>query len=227
MAESPVGMLRRVFRVLAFGILASGLGASCDRAAGAATVELALQQQDGKPLAEAVLIAYALDGRPLPQPVPAVMDQQGRKFTPHILPVQTRARVRFPNSDNVSHHVYSFSAAQRFQLYLTKGGPAKDVTFDHPGVVTLGCNLHDWMLGYILVLDTPYFAQTDAAGLASLTGLPTGKYRLEVWHPRITDGAPQLRREVELLAAGKESWSLRLARALLPARDQRPGFAEY
>lgn len=217
----------RVLRSVAFGILASGIGAFCDRAAGAATVELALQQQDGKPLAEAVLIAYAEDGRPLPTPGAAVMDQRERRFTPHILPVQTHTRVSFPNSDSVSHHVYSFSAAKRFQLYLTKGDPAKEVVLDHPGVITLGCNLHDWMLGYILVLDTPYFTQTDAAGLAALGGLTAGKYRLEVWHPRITDAVAELARVVDLPASGKQTWALRLSRALLPARDQRPGFAEY
>jgi len=193
----------------------------------AATVELNLTQRDGTPLAEAVLAAFPLDGRPLPAPARAVMDQRQRKFVPQILPVQTRATVHFPNSDSVTHHVYSFSSAKRFAIYLSKGQPGKDVVFDAPGVVTLGCNLHDWMLGYILVLDTPYFTQTAADGRVTLANLPAGKYRLQVWHPRITDPAASLVREQDLDAAGSVAWTLRLAQPVLPARDQKPGVGVY
>lgn len=193
----------------------------------AASISLHLAQPKGAPLAGAVLVATPLDGRALPPPAAAVMDQRDRKFVPQILVVQTHARVTFPNSDNVTHHVYSFSQARRFQIYLPKSGPPKTVAFDRPGVVTLGCNLHDWMLGYILVVDTPYFAPTDGDGVASLAGLAAGRYRLEVWHPRLTDEPERLRREVDLGAESAESWSLELARPLLPQRDQKPGFAEY
>jgi plastocyanin len=210
-------------RCLATAVVAAGLAGS----AAAATVTLHLAQQGGAPLAEAALLATPLDDRPLPAAAAAVMDQRDRKFVPHILVVQTHARVTFPNSDNVTHHVYSFSTPRRFQIYLEKGGAAKTVSFDKPGVVTLGCNLHDWMLGYILVVDTPYFRQTDAAGDAELSGLPAGRYRLELWHPRITDAAERLAREVTLAADGGETWSLRLERPVLPPRDQKPGFAEY
>ena len=157
----------------------------------------------------------------------AVMNQRHRKFVPHVLVVQTHARVVFRNSDDVSHHVYSFSPAKRFQLYLAKGEPEKTVVFDQPGVVTLGCNLHDWMLGYILVVDTPWFAKTDASGRASLPDLAPGRYRLEVWHPRATDAPQALARDVEVRGAAPAVWDLRLARPLLPARDQTPGLADY
>jgi len=210
--------------VLVAGFLVSSL---CPTSSAAATAELQLAQNNGEPLGEAVLAAIPVDGRSLPPPATAVMDQRERKFVPQILPVQTGATVRFPNSDSVSHHVYSFSAAKRFALYLTKGKPGKDVLFDQPGVAILGCNLHDWMLGYILVLDTPYFTQTDAAGRATLANLPPGRYRLRVWHPRIADAASSLEREVTLAGAARESWSLRLAKPVLPARDQKPGLSGY
>ena len=208
-------------------LLASILGAALASAAPAASVSLLLLQSDGRPLANAVLAAVPLDGRPLPPPANAVMDQRQRRFAPQILPVQTRARVTFPNSDNVSHHVYSFSTAKRFQLYLTKGEAPKEVTFDRPGVVTLGCNLHDWMLGYILVVDTPYFAVTDDNGRARVGGLAAGAYRLEVWHPRFPDPKVRYAREVRLEDGKPEVWDLHLERPLLPARDQKPGFVEY
>lgn len=192
-----------------------------------AVVEVRLAQTDGAPLEEAVLIAYPLDGQPLPPPKPAVMDQRSQRFEPHVLPVQTGARVSFPNSDTVSHHVYSFSPARRFEMFLRKGAGSKDLVFDKPGVVALGCNVHDWMLAYVYVVDTPYFAVTGKDGTAQLAALPAGRYRLEAWHPRLVDPPATLHREVALAADGRESWSLRLEKALLPARDQRPRFVDY
>ena len=214
----------RAAAVLVAGCLVAAL---CPANASAASADLSLAQNDGAPLGGAVLAAIPVDGRALPPAATAVMDQRERKFVPQILPVQTGSTVRFPNSDSVSHHVYSFSAAKRFALYLTKGKPGKDVVFEQPGVVILGCNLHDWMLGYILVLDTPYFAQTDSAGRATLANLPPGRYRLRVWHPRIADPSPSLEREVTVTGAAGESWTVRLAKPLLPARDQKPGLSAY
>lgn len=216
--------LDRLGRAAALGLVLGLAGAAC---LNAATAEVQLLQQDGKPVPEAVLVVYALDGRALPAPAPAVMDQRDRRFVPRVLPVQTGAAVTFPNSDNVSHHVYSFSPPKRFQLYLTKGGPPQSVVFERAGVETLGCNLHDWMLGYILVVDTPYFAVTDEHGRARVSGLAAGAYRLEVWHPRFPDPKARFGREVTLQEGKPETWELRLERPLLPARDQKPGFVEY
>ena len=203
----------------------------------AARVELTLQQPNGRPLAGAVLYALPLDARRLPPPAAAVMDQRDRRFVPQILPVQTGAAVSFPNTDSISHHVYSFSPAKRFELYLPKNESRSDrgraerrrgpEVFNRPGVVALGCNIHDWMLAYILVVDTPWFAKADAQGKAVLAELPAGHYRLVVWHPRITDAEATLRREVRLAADGAESWQLQLRAPLLPARDQEPGFKDY
>lgn len=207
----------------------------------AARVELQLQQPNGRPLAGAVLYALPLDARRLPPPASAVMDQHDRRFVPQILPVQTGAAVSFPNTDSISHHVYSFSPAKRFELYLPKnegrGGSrsrgdrgaagGSQVIFDRPGVAALGCNIHDWMLAYILVVDTPWFTKSDEQGRAVLADLPAGRYRLVVWHPRITDPEASLQREVRLGGDGTESWKLALHAPLLPARDQEQGFKDY
>lgn len=210
------------------GLVTFVLVALCAAAgSGAATVEVRLAQADGLPLADAVLVAYPVAGRPAPAPKVAVMDQRDHRFVPHVLAVETGTRVRFPNSDNVSHHVYSFSPAKRFEIFLAKGAPAKEVEFDRPGVVALGCNIHDWMLAYIDVVDSPFFAVTGADGAAALADLPAGTYRLEAWHPRLVDPPAMLHREVTLQAASREQWSLRLEKALLPARDQRPRFVDY
>src|SRR5690606_36796589 len=115
---------------------------------------------------------------------PAVMEQADRRFVPRVLVVQTGTEVAFPNNDTVSHHVYSFSAAKPFELALYKGNTHPPVTFDVPGVVVLGCNIHDEMFGNIRVVDTPHHALIDAAGLARLGNLAPGRYAVHAWTPR-------------------------------------------
>jgi plastocyanin len=110
------------------------------------------------------------------------VEQKGRQFNPQVSVVQTGTNIHFPNKDNVRHHVYSFSPAKKFELKLYSGVPANPVTFDKPGTVVLGCNIHDAMLAFIHIVDTPYFAKTDVAGIAKISNLPEGSYELKVWH---------------------------------------------
>ncbi len=93
------------------------------------------------------------------------------------------AEVDFPNLDNVRHHVYSFSAPHPFELKLYGRDETRIVRFDKPGVIALGCNIHDSMVAFILVVDTPYAAKSDAAGQAVIRGLPAGTFTLKAWHP--------------------------------------------
>ncbi|NIK34495.1 hypothetical protein A7D01_17155 [Xanthomonas arboricola] len=116
------------------------------------------------------------------------MDQVNSQFVPAVLAVRTGTLVRFPNNDQIRHQVYSFSAAKRFELPLFQGSTAAPVRFDQAGLVTVGCNIHDWMLGYIVVLDTPYFGKTGSDGRVQLDA-PAGNYTLRVWHPRIKGAA--------------------------------------
>ncbi|MBV6850562.1 methylamine utilization protein [Xanthomonas euvesicatoria] len=118
----------------------------------------------------------------------AEMDQVNSQFVPAVLAVRTGTLVRFPNNDQIRHQVYSFSPAKRFELPLFQGTTATPVRFDQAGLVTIGCNIHDWMLGYIVVLDTPYFGKTGSDGRAQLEA-PAGNYTLRVWHPRIKGAA--------------------------------------
>lgn len=147
--------------------------------------------RDGAPVAGVAVVVTPEDPAVVPAPPvePAIMDQVDRQFKPHVLVIQTGSRVSFPNNDNISHHVYSFSSPKRFELRLYKGSPHPPLTFDRPGLVVLGCNIHDDMLGYILVVDTPYFAKTDAAGMARLEDLPAGEFSVRVWTPRLRPDA--------------------------------------
>lgn len=116
----------------------------------------------------------------------AAIAQKDREFTPYVTIVQSGAMVDFPNRDPLKHHVYSFSPAKTFEIKLYAGKPEKAVKFDKPGEVALGCNIHDWMEAYLLVVETPYFAKTGADGRARISNIPPGHYTLRLWHPRST-----------------------------------------
>jgi plastocyanin len=151
----------------------------------AGTLEVAVADGDGKPIERVAVYATAIGGAASrPRAATATMDQHDERFVPHVLVVQTGTSVLFPNNDDVSHHVYSFSPIKSFELGLYKGQVHPPIVFDEPGVVVLGCNIHDNMLGYIRVVDTPYFALTNEEGIAVVEGVPDGAYDVEVWTPR-------------------------------------------
>lgn len=131
----------------------------------------------------------AVYATPLGGPAPrgklmrAAIEQREQEFVPLVTVLQTGTAVRFPNRDPVRHHVYSFSPPKTFEIKLYTGESPSEVIFDKPGVVTLGCNIHDWMLGHVLVVDTPYFTKTDGEGNARLADLPPGEYEVRAWHP--------------------------------------------
>lgn len=152
--------------------------------AGAATLTVDVRTPRGIAVQDAVVyvLREGREGGP-PARRTAVMDQKNRTFVPHVLPVQVGTAVEFPNSDDVRHQVYSFSEAKKFQLPLYTGTPASPIVFDKPGVVSLGCNIHDRMNAYIVVVDTPHFAVTGRDGRVTLPGLGAGRYVVRLWHP--------------------------------------------
>lgn len=174
---------------------------------------------EGQPVTEAVVTLTPIGRAATTVPMEAVMDQVNSEFEPRVLVVTKGSRVRFPNRDRIRHQVYSFSPAKRFELPLYTGTPPDPVVFDQAGVVTLGCNIHDWMKGYIVVVDTPYFALSDAAGRVQLNA-PPGEYLLTAWHERLPtiDAAPK--RRVTLPAAA-EVLELPLAPPAPPRGDER------
>lgn len=149
----------------------------------AATIEAVVQDSRGGAVHDAVVYAIPEARLVAPPRRGAVMEQRNRAFIPHVLAVQTGTAVRFPNLDDVQHHVYSFSTAKPFQLPLYKGNPPTPVVFDKPGVVTLGCNIHDQMSAFIVVVDTPFFEKTASNGRAALRDLEPGRYAVHVWAP--------------------------------------------
>ena len=165
-------------------IAAAGLGLPA-AAASAATLDVIVRDAAGNVVPNAVVMVDApgASTRPIRFPWPSVVAQRNIQFIPFVLIVPVGAQVSFPNQDKVRHHVYSFSKAKRFELKLYGREEDRTVLFDKPGPVPLGCNIHDLMTGFVMVVDTPFAAQTDAAGRASLVNLPAGNARLRVWHP--------------------------------------------
>lgn len=157
-------------------------------AAGTGTVRVEIKDPKGAPVADAIASLFPLGAPPVvtPPAEPVRVVQADEEFQPYVTAVVVGTTVLFPNEDKVGHHVFSQSAAKRFDLPLHKRTEEpKPVVFDQPGVVSLGCNIHDWMSAYVVVLATPHFAKSGDDGLVPLAQLPAGDYRLDVWHPRV------------------------------------------
>ena len=190
-----------------------------------AELDARLTDSLGHPLADAVLTATPLF------PVPAasaphkmrIVDQIDKEFVPYVIAIDVNTKVSFPNRDNIRHEVYSFSPAKKFELPLYAGRRAPPVLFDKPGVVVLGCNIHDWMIGYIYVSATPYYAQSGTDGYARLSGLPDGDYTLKIWHPQLIGNEDDTARNVTLSspAPRTENWKL----AIRPRPSPHPDAA--
>ncbi|WP_405121102.1 methylamine utilization protein [Pseudomonas leptonychotis] len=169
----------------------------------AGNLQAELVDEQGQPLANAVLTLRSAAGSAA-EPGTAIMDQRSQQFAPTVLAVRSGTSVAFPNSDNIRHHVYSFSLAKRFELRLYQGTPSAPVVFDSPGVVVLGCNIHDWMVGYIYVTDDPWFAVSDEHGRVTLDQLPAGSYTASLWHPQAPGMLSQAAGELQLTEAAKQ-----------------------
>lgn len=155
-----------------------------------------LSSKDGSPVANAVVY---LDHTSKVTPVTAEVVQQDRQFHPQVLVIPKGSLVEFPNHDNTRHQVYSFSHAKTFTIDLYVGRPEAPILFDKAGIVEIGCNIHDQMHGFILVMDTPVEGTTDAHGKVTLAlgdVKPNTPIRIDIWHPRLPNNTSPLVRTV-------------------------------
>jgi hypothetical protein len=154
--------------------------------AAAGSLSVTVRGADGKPVPDAVVTVHP-GGQPtkgaIKFPWPYRVAQQNIQFSPFVLIVPTGAEVSFPNFDKVRHHVYSFSAGNKFELKLYGKEENRTVKLATPGVAAIGCNIHDQMVGFIRVVDTAYAAKTDASGVATINDIPSGAVVARVWHP--------------------------------------------
>jgi len=195
-------------------------------AALASEISASVKDDAGAPIADAVVIAVSDAPVKLPAPRLESVVQEMKEFKPFVKAVLVGTPIEFPNRDDVLHHVYSFSPARTFELKVYKGTPPEPIVFDRPGPVALGCNIHDWMLAYVYVSESPYFGVTDADGRVRLANLPAGKYSVRVWHFRLTQHETDTAQQVN--ASGAEpvqvAWNLKLKRdSRIRRAPTRPG----
>ena len=177
----------------------------CCGAARAAMVTVSVTDAAGRPLPQAVVSVEPVTGKLAVQPTAgAQVAQVKRQFVPRVSVVTVGTPVTFPNQDTVRHHVYSFSPTKNFELKLYAGVPAQPVVFDKPGIAVLGCNIHDQMAAWVVVVDTPFHAVTGADGTAKVNAVSAGNYRIKVWHPGLPSSSDGVSQAVTVGAAPVE-----------------------
>jgi plastocyanin len=177
----------------------------------AADLTVVVREASGKPVADAVVFLDAPSAEK-PRPAHFTINQKDQEFVPFVLVVPVGSTIGFANLDPFRHHVYSFSPAKKFELKLFGEGETRSVRFDKPGVVAIGCNIHDNMQAFVQVVDTPFAAKTDADGRVTLHGVPAGKFKLRVWHPRLRAPANQLAQQVDTTRSPTVPVSVKLRR---------------
>lgn len=171
--------------------------------ANASSVSVSVSDRGGKPLADAVVMLVPVSGHLPVRPLSGIeIAQARRQFNPRVTVVTVGTAIAFPNHDTVRHHVYSFSPVKSFELKLYAGVPAAPIVFDKPGVAVLGCNIHDEMVAWVVVVDTPLYARSIAGGKALIEGVPPGSYELHVWHPDLSE--PALATSTPLTVGGSD-----------------------
>jgi plastocyanin len=158
----------------------------------AAALKIRVLDGGGRALEAAVVFLESPEAKAAMKPVrEAFIAQVGKQFEPRVSVVTVGSAVTFPNRDTVRHHVYSFSKTKTFELKLYAGTPAAPVLFDRPGIAVLGCNIHDFMVAWVVVVETPYYGRADAEGWLTISHVPEGSYHLRIWHSSLpADAAP-------------------------------------
>jgi plastocyanin len=180
------------------------------KAAFASTLSVEVSDSAGKPASDAVVTLVPDDQRQIPTHLPAkaVIDQRHETFLPLVVVIRKGGTVTFTNNDVTTHHVYSFSPIKQFEFLMPKGEVSNPVEFDQPGIAAVGCNIHDQMIAYVYVGDASFAAITDLTGRATIQDLPSGRYRVDVWHPALTIAS---KGPSGTVVAGEGSTDLKLA----------------
>ena len=178
---------------------------TCSSPAFAADLIVSIRTPAGQPVKDAVVTIKVPGGQPgtaIRFSWPYAVAQQNIQFNPFVLVVPVGSDVTFPNKDNVRHHVYSFSPVKKFEVKLYGHDESRSVHFGQAGIVPLGCNIHDQMIAYVVVVDTPFAARTGADGMAVIRNLPTGAVSMTVWQPYMKTAKNQQIRTVNIPASG-------------------------
>ncbi len=222
--ELPSGVMRTAF-VLFWGLVLAVTGVTVQ----AAGLQVQVRDGDGQAVENAAIVVRALDETPEPPSgQKEIVDQVDREFVPPAIVVPVSTRILFPNNDDIRHHVYSFSEAKSFELPLYTGMPARPIEFPNPGIVTIACNIHDWMSAHIYVVDSPWHGLTDGDGAWRASDLPAGQYSVEVWHHGLPEEQQRVGEiDLEADASVELEATVELAAGPSPRRAPRPGRRGY
>ena len=173
MHSAGLAIVRGVFMVV-LGWTAVGASGSFIDVAGRVTL-------GDKPASDVVVWLEGAGAAAAPSSRRTILDQRNLQFAPRILAVRTGTTVEFPNNDRVFHNVFSFRDGKKFDLGIYPIGSVKQVQFDKPGISRLFCNIHPQMAAYVIAVDSPYFAVSDASGRFTLPGVENGSYTYRAW----------------------------------------------
>lgn len=148
-----------------------------------------------------------------------IISQNNKKFTPYIAVLQKGQKIKFKNQDDVTHHIYSVSGKNRFDFKVKAGEHNNNIDISALGEVAMGCNIHDWMSGYVLVVDTPYFNKTTSTGISNFENIPAGNYKLTIWHPQLDINNNEFITDV--LIQKTQNIKITLPKSLLPIPVQQ------
>jgi plastocyanin len=168
----------------------------------ASAESILVSDQFGNPIENVVVSFSTSEAIKGDKPGVVIMDQIDKQFAPRVLVVQKDQTVFFPNSDDIRHHLYSFSKPKPFEFKMFKGGVSRKLTFDQAGIVVLGCNIHDQMIGYIYVADNEYTVMTNDQGIAQL---PSAGLVVQLWHSKLSANKIE-RKEVLLPPSHSEQY---------------------
>ncbi|MBU2926159.1 hypothetical protein Q4506_09720 [Colwellia sp. 4_MG-2023] len=188
-------------------------------------VQILVESNTGQALKDLVVYLEPLDGQLLePNLEHLVINQEGRAFSPYISVSQVNSDVNFVNKDDITHHIYSAGSENKFSFKIKSGETNASVEFNQPAEVAMGCNIHDWMSGYLLVVNTPYFAKTNTQGYAYFDITELGKYKIVVWHPQMKSTDNRMIQEASVLPHSQFSFKLKNEMAGIPLQESDDDF---
>lgn len=188
-------------------------------------VQISVQDKNGKAVTDMVVYLVPLDGQKLSQSSEVVtVSQQNKAFSPYITVSQTKKTVHFVNQDDITHHIYSADNDNKFAFKIRAGDEHLAEDFTKEAEIAMACNIHDWMSGYLLVVDTPYFAKTDKKGKASFTIKETGNYNVVVWHPQLPTEQHRLVQKHNIIENTQLSFTLPKDLENIPTQENSDSF---
>ena len=188
-------------------------------------VQISVQGKNGKSISNIVVYLEPLEEQKLFQSSEIVtVSQNNKAFAPYITVSQTEKSVNFVNKDDITHHIYSADNENKFAFKIRAGDEHLAENFTKEAEIAMACNIHDWMSGYLLVVDTPYFAKTDNKGEVSFSLQELGKYRVVVWHPQLPTKEHRLFKESNLVDGMKLNFSLTQDLENIPTQANNDGF---